>query len=119
MIRMSISRFTSVLAIVATMVGIGVVNAQAATNEPMPQPTASTKDCTGYPFSTGDWVNIRATPGGLPILGQSMRFDHYSWPKWPNDYKDDAWMLTTNLRTGVRGWVSLQFVDWYQPTCIA
>jgi len=45
MIRMSISRFTSVLAIAATLVGIGVVNAQAATNEPVPQPTASTKDC--------------------------------------------------------------------------
>ena len=45
-----------------------------------------------------------------------IRRDHYSDALWPRDYSGN-WMLATNLRTGVRGWVSLDWVDWYQPTC--
>lgn len=128
--RALISRVAGVLAIAATaLLGAGSANAQVSMSQPGSQiqsapaqiqkvaaKAAEAADCSGYPYSTGDYVRIRATPGGQPVLGYSMRWDHYSWAVWPRDYSGN-WMLATNLRTGVRGWVSLDFVDWYQPTC--
>lgn len=131
--RALVGRVAGVVAIAATaLLGAGAANAQVAMNQPGSQhqakaavqnqaartETIKAADCSGYPYSTGDWVRIRAVPGGEPILGYSMRWDHYSWPKWPDDYRD-GWMLTTNQRTGVRGWVSTAWVDWYEPTCPA
>lgn len=133
--RTLIGRVAGVLAIAATaLLGAGAANAQVAMNQPGSQirgkavqvqnfgalSVKAAYDCRGYPYSTGDYVRIRATPGGTPILGYSMRGDHYSWPRYPQDYtSDERWMLATNLRTGVRGWVSTSWVGWYQPTCPA
>lgn len=129
--RTLIGRVAGVLAVAATaLLGSGAANAQVAMNQPgshvqataaqskgaSTQAVTSAGRCTTYAFSTGDWVRIRATPGGEPILGYSMRFDHYSDAIWPRDYSGN-WMKATNLRTGVHGWVSLDWVDWYQPTC--
>ncbi|MDT7783502.1 MAG: hypothetical protein QOF58_1921 [Pseudonocardiales bacterium] len=133
--RALIGRVAGVVAIAATaLLGAGAAHAQVAMNQPGSQiqgksavqnqavgmQAVKAADCSGYPYSTGDWVRIRAVPGGDPVLGYSMRWDHYSWPRYPQDYtQDERWMLTTNLRTGVRGWVSTSWVDWYEPTCPA
>ncbi|MEU7480517.1 hypothetical protein AB0A63_31380 [Lentzea sp. NPDC042327] len=129
--RALISRAAGVVAIAATaLLGAGTANAQVSMSQPGSQIQAGSQiqlktagaqatkaaSCRNYAYSTGDWVRIRATPGGEPVLGYSMRFDHYSDAAYPNDYRD-GYMLATNLRTGVRGWVSLAWTDWYQPTC--
>ena len=129
--RALISRVAGVLAIAATaLVGAGAAQAQVSPHPGSQIQGAPAQIQKGgaqavkaagcwdsYPYSSGDWVRIRATPGGEPVLGYSMRWDRYSWPNWDTDYSGN-WVRVKNLRTGVTGWVSLDWVDWYQPTCV-
>lgn len=82
------------------------------------QTAKASYDCTTYAYVTGDWVRIRATPGGEPVLGYAMKWDRLSWPTWPTDYSGN-WIRAKDLRTGVYGWISQDWIDWYQPTCPA
>ncbi|TVT61970.1 hypothetical protein FNH05_01685 [Amycolatopsis rhizosphaerae] len=74
--------------------------------------TASRADCASYAYVTGDWVRIRINPDGDRI-GWAFRSDSISWP----DLYSGNWAHITDHTQNVTGWISRDWIDYYQPTC--
>lgn len=76
---------------------------------------AAARDCPpNRAYITGDYVRIRATPGGDRI-SWAFRSDSISWP----DQYSGGWAHIHDFSQNVTGWVSTSYIDYYQPTCPA
>jgi hypothetical protein len=73
---------------------------------------ASRANCASYAYVTGDWVRIRTTPGGDRIAW-AFRNDSISWP----DAHSGGWAHITDYTQNATGWISQDWIDYYQPTC--
>lgn len=74
---------------------------------------ARPRDDTPCTWIVGDGVRIRSTPGTSgAVLGLGYNGDGFREYQGTPD-----WVEGTDLRTGVRGWVSAQFVTAYIANC--
>jgi hypothetical protein len=81
----------------------------------VPTTAATAKSCENFWYISGNGVRIRKSPGGT-ALGAAN-----SWERVTPGSVSGSWTYVTfyNRAPGTlrAGWVSSQFVSYYQPTC--